>query len=86
MLMYFVARDYLQYKQNTKREEILTTRLQALEDYQKDMLQTMAIAANTALSEAAKAQTEADKALQELVHILCTKPCVGEEIRRRRDA
>lgn len=84
MLCYFVARDYWQSKRNDAREQELTQRLQALEDYQKDTLQSLAISSNTALSEAAKAQSEAAKALHELVTILATKPCVADSIRRER--
>ena len=79
LLAYFVWRDYVRSKRDEKTQDMLATKLQATEDFQKNELQTLAVENKVVVEKNTGAIEQQTETMKDFSKALRKRPCMAED-------
>lgn len=79
LLGYFVWRDYVRSKRDEKTQDMLATKLQATEDFQKNELQALAVENKGVVEKNTSAIEQQTETMKDFSRALRKRPCMVED-------
>ena len=78
LLAYFVWRDFVRSKRDEKTQDMLATKLQATEDFQKNELQSLAVENKGVVEKNTAAIKQQTERMKDFSNALRKRPCMAE--------